>query len=338
MQPARSYADIPLIPWQWGWLGRILLGTLNVLIGEQGIGKSFLGADLVARVTNGDDMPDGTTGFGDPGNVLMVTPEDDQSRTMGYRLRAAGADLTRVYDFTEEMIDGWVTALKREMLRIGNVRLIWIDPLSAVSPVSLTSANKTVRRQVLKPLEDMLREYAEETGVQAAIIAIVHTTKKGKQAQGSNAIMEVTRMALRVYREKTDKLVRLVHVEKSNNYDDTLADIGYTIIGKAPHGRVEYFEPDPEAVPDDGRSTPLRERISNLLAGSEPMTAAQIWEVLVRDDPELKPGAVRTNLTRLGKRPYSGVYSLGDGRWTSRRDDGPILGLGTVRLIPDDEL
>src|SRR5262249_23448101 len=43
----------------WLWRGRIARGKLTVLVGDPGIGKSFLSLDIVARVTAGTPWPDG---------------------------------------------------------------------------------------------------------------------------------------------------------------------------------------------------------------------------------------------------------------------------------------
>src|SRR5258706_515693 len=49
---------------RWLWPGRIPLGTITLVDGDPGLGKSLLTLDLVARVTRGAAMPDGTGGGG----------------------------------------------------------------------------------------------------------------------------------------------------------------------------------------------------------------------------------------------------------------------------------
>lgn len=332
MKP-RSYAEIPAIPPEWAWVGRIPRKTAIILVGDEGIGKGFLGADWVARITRGDEWPDGTEGM-PAGNVIMITPEDDPNSAMAYRLRAAGADLTRVFDFTEGYLAG--QSIERLIEQIGGVSLIWIDPLSAVTRTPLTSSNTRVRQEVLAPLESLARKY------DASLVAVVHTTKAGRTS-GSKAITEAARMVLKVTRHRAEPAVRKIHVEKSNISDDGLADIAYTIFGRWPDVRVEYFEVPDDAIADDTRPTPLRAKIVALLQGSEPMEPRAIWLKLVEGDPELgiegdptlKYGAVRTALTRLGRDPFSGVHGDGNGHWQGARDDGPIIGLPPLRSRPD---
>src|SRR5512135_1965741 len=42
----------------WLWPGRIPLGSLTLLVGDPGVGKSLLVADLAARVSAGRPWPD----------------------------------------------------------------------------------------------------------------------------------------------------------------------------------------------------------------------------------------------------------------------------------------
>jgi hypothetical protein len=98
----------------WLWPRRIPLGTLTLLIGDPGVGKSLLVADLAARVSAGLGWPDENTGPSAPTasetkeaetravrrpfpqGVVLVCPEDGAADTLRPRLAAAGADLARV--------------------------------------------------------------------------------------------------------------------------------------------------------------------------------------------------------------------------------------------------
>lgn len=111
---------------RWLWPGRIPLGKLTLLIGDPGVGKSLLAADLAARVSAGLPWPgqqgsrdQGIEGSRDQGNkgwrergigglrdqgvggavgcgVVLVCPEDEAGSTLRPRLAAAGADLASV--------------------------------------------------------------------------------------------------------------------------------------------------------------------------------------------------------------------------------------------------
>lgn len=91
-------SEIPELKPHWLWQGRIPLRAITILDGDPGLGKSLMTLDLIARVTTGRPMPDGTPGaFGtESANALLLTAEDDLTTTIRPRLRAAGANLAQV--------------------------------------------------------------------------------------------------------------------------------------------------------------------------------------------------------------------------------------------------
>lgn len=217
------------------------MGDVTLLGGDGGVAKGRLLCDLEARITRGDDMLDGSPGLGLPGNVITVTPEDDPSTSMAWRLQAAKADLGRVFDMTEMpggefSLPGDIPLLREEMLRIGDVKYVRIDPLSQVSERSL-QANATVRKYVWGPL----RQLARDTG--AAIVVVIHTVKDGS-FQGSKGLTDAARVVLKVTRDKTDPRVRVLSTWKGNDVDDMLPDVCYTLTGNRPYVAVEYVDRD----------------------------------------------------------------------------------------------
>src|SRR5262249_36522498 len=87
--PRLSEIEVARIEWLWD--SRIVLGKLNILDGDPGLGKTMLALDIAARVTNGDTMPDGSPGIG-PAGVVYFTAEDGQGDTLRPRLEAADGD------------------------------------------------------------------------------------------------------------------------------------------------------------------------------------------------------------------------------------------------------
>lgn len=81
-------------PVRWLWAGRIAVGTLALLAGREGIGKSTLAYWLVAQITRGK-LPGES--FGKPRAVLIAATEDSWEHTIVPRLIAARANLDRVY-------------------------------------------------------------------------------------------------------------------------------------------------------------------------------------------------------------------------------------------------
>src|SRR5262245_53577968 len=83
------------------WYPYFPFGSIAVLDGDPGVGKSFLAIDLAARLTAGATMPDGQPGPVRPDGhrVMIVNGEDDIDTTLIPRFRAAGGDLSRLTFF-----------------------------------------------------------------------------------------------------------------------------------------------------------------------------------------------------------------------------------------------
>jgi AAA domain len=305
MKPT-AYTNITPEEPEWLWRGKIPLDEVTVIAGDGGIGKGFLLADIAARVTRGDDMPDGTASDAPAGSVLLVTSEDDPNMAMSWRLRAAGADLARVYDMTDDFtVPESLPALREAIDAIGNVRLVTIDPLSAVSSIALTSSNVRVRRQIMTPLERI----AKQTGV--AVVVVHHTVKSGRVA-GTKGITDAARQVLKVSRSVQDDRIRLIHVDKSNIASDAVADTAYTVTGNFPDVGVRYL-----AAPVDAEGVTHTPRVADIvldtlkqaaLKGKTKMEAQEIAH-----DSGADYGAVRTALTRLKRDNL--VYSPAKRQW-----------------------
>lgn len=82
----------------WLWEGHIPKGALTLLEGHRGRGKTFVAISLAATISRGGVFPDGTT-QSTLGDVLILDYENNAS-TMLARLRAAGADMSRIFMFT----------------------------------------------------------------------------------------------------------------------------------------------------------------------------------------------------------------------------------------------
>lgn len=238
-----AFSDIEPTTPDWVWQHYIPAGEVTIAAGEGGIGKSFWSADLAARISRGQAMPDGSPG-GPPGSVVLISAEDDPSMTTVNRLNASGADLTRVHDLSEP--DGMpfetpadLPKLRAAIAEIGDVRAVFVDPLAAVAACPLTSVT-TVRRRVLQPL----RALARDTGV--AVVAVSHLTKAG-QIAGSRAVVDGVRSVLLIARDPDDARLRVIRVHKSNLAPDGVAPVRYGLAGEHPSTRVIYA-----TAPDDG--------------------------------------------------------------------------------------
>jgi putative DNA primase/helicase len=173
------------IEWLWpGWLAR---GKFHVLAGRKGAGKSSLVFSLIAQITIGGVMPDGTIVA--PGDVLIWSGEDDPDDTILPRIAAAGGDVNRVL-IPEKVFSGGaavtfdpalhMTALAEHVDEAHNLSLIMID--SIVSASAADSHKNAETRRGLQPTVDL----AVQT--RAALVGITHFTKN---TQGNNPVERV---------------------------------------------------------------------------------------------------------------------------------------------------
>ena len=172
----RCASDIVCRPIRWLWPGWLARGKLHILAGAPGTGKTTIALTLAAAVTSGGRWPSGTSA--PVGNVLIWSGEDDAADTIVPRLKAAGADLARVFivgdyragddarpfDPADDM-----DLLEAEAARIGNVVLLIADPV--VSAVAGDSHKNTEVRRALQPIVDLASR------LDAAVIGISHFSK-----------------------------------------------------------------------------------------------------------------------------------------------------------------
>jgi putative DNA primase/helicase len=202
-------ADLKPEPISWLWGGWLACGKLQLLAGAPGQGKTTIALGLAATVTCGGRWPDGSRC--EPGNVLIWSGEDDPADTLLPRLLAADAERNRVYFVTGARVNGEeysfdpardMLALTEQCERIGNVRLIIVDPI--VSAVMGDSHKNAETRRALQPLVDLA------ASMNAALIGITHFSKGGQGTDptqrviGSVAFGALPRVVLVAARVKSE--------------------------------------------------------------------------------------------------------------------------------------
>jgi hypothetical protein len=159
-------------PFEWAWDQRVLMGYINLLIGEEGIGKGHLIAWMAARITRGE-LPGDLRGK--PRLVAFIGDEDSWDRIWTPRLIAAGADLSFVKNIkagkhgaidVKGDADSILSYVKRE-----NVALVYFDQLLDNLGHADSWKDKEVRDK-LAPI----RAVAQETG--CAVLASMHPNKR----------------------------------------------------------------------------------------------------------------------------------------------------------------
>jgi AAA domain len=158
----------------WALAGRIPVGHLSLLIGEQGLGKSTWLAWLAAEASKMSQV------------VLVCSAEDSIATTIKPRLEAWGADLDLVryvkvaLDDTSEdglLLPDDVDELSQRIAETG-ARIVTIDPILAHLGREIDSHRDASTRQALAPLARIAAEH------RCAVVGAHHLNK----SQGSDPL------------------------------------------------------------------------------------------------------------------------------------------------------
>jgi putative DNA primase/helicase len=193
----------------WLWPNRIPSGMFNLLVGDPGIGKSFLTCYMSAVISTGGNWPDGTAA--PSGSVFLFCDEDDFSKVVVPRLMSNGANTSKV--FCANMLAGdnvlfniadpeHLQILKESIQHTGDVRLIIFDPITSY----LGKVNANSNAEVRAALAGLVR-LAQETGV--CMLGISHLNKKSDldamyRSLGSMGFVAQARSVWAVIKDKDD--------------------------------------------------------------------------------------------------------------------------------------
>jgi DNA primase catalytic core len=211
---------------EWLWDRYVPRGTLTLLDGDPGLGKSFITLEIAARLSRGYRMPP-HAGLGDrpPDTVLILNAEDDLARTIRPRLETLGADLDRIHALNE-IPDGETTRpptlpddldLIEQMVGELSIVLVIIDPLMAFLGGNTDTHKDSDIRRVLHRVKLL----AERT--QAAVLVVRHLNKLVNvqdpvyRGGGSIGIIGAARSALLVGKDPNDPENRRVLCRSKGN-------------------------------------------------------------------------------------------------------------------------
>lgn len=206
---ATKASAIPVLRVQWLWDGRIAAGTLALLAGSAGLGKSTLGYWLAARVTRGELEGED---WKRPRSVLVCATEDSWEHTITPRLMAHDADLDRVVRLEVEL-DGSTRAelsLPADLTDVEvfagemDASLLLLDPLMSRLDAKLDTHRDAEVRQALEPLVNSL------VRSKLACVGVIHHNKSGSTnpldlVMASTAFGAVARSVHTVVADPTDE-------------------------------------------------------------------------------------------------------------------------------------
>lgn len=194
-------SEIEIKPVVWAWKengrGRIPSGALVAAAGREGTGKSSFGIWMTADITTGT-LPGAF--FGTAHNVIYAAIEDSWEHTIAGRLKAAGANLSRVFRIDVEISEDETSIINlpndfdllEEAIVENDVKLVILDPLISTISSGVDTHKERSVRTVLDPLARM----ADRTG--CVMLGICHFGKSaGTDASslitGSGAFKNVPR-------------------------------------------------------------------------------------------------------------------------------------------------
>jgi putative DNA primase/helicase len=337
----RCMADIQPEKIEWLWPGRIAIGKQTLIGGEPGLGKSQITAALAAAVTTGGEWPC-NEGRAPRGSVIILSAEDDASDTIRPRLDAASADVSRVHLISAvRQKDGTgrrsfnlqadLDLLEKAIQRIGDVRLVIIDPVSSYLGKTDSHKNADVRG-TLEPLGDMASR------LRVAVTSISHFSKGAGQSAvnsfiGSIAFVAAARAAFIVARDPyNEDPARRLFVQAKNNLAVDSGGLAFRVeqrlVGKDIVASAIVWESERIARTADeilvsareGRDTPERSEAEVFLRDALATGPRPATEVLAEvENAGLSERTVRRALKSVGIKPYRKAESdngLGkSGRW-----------------------
>lgn len=272
------FSEIPAIPATSLWPGVVPNRTPVLFVAPGGTGKGLVIAKIAAMTSTGEAFP-GQLQPREPGQVILVAPEDDANEDMSFRLRAAGANLSLIRNLTvlpdgspfqlpsniPELRKAIAEANKARDEETGEplppVKLIALDPLLAICENGLASPKAA--KAVIWPLQDVAQDYG------GAMILSHHTTKNKEVVAGSKVLTDAARMVWMIKVAPDDENARLMTPWKSNRRTD--GAVRYQIVGDGEDVRAVFTGPE-TAIPGS-RAAKLRLTEK----GISPEEMAQRW-------------------------------------------------------------
>lgn len=154
---------------RWLWWPFVPLGKITAIAGQMGQAKSLWTLWLAAAVTQGRGI-----NLSRPGDVLILSAEDDPEDTTIPRLIAARADLARIHFVGDLELDA--ASLGERCHELPDVRLIVVDPLNAYLGARVDSWKTQDVRRALEPN----RRLAQERSL--AFVVVQHLNRRGDTA------------------------------------------------------------------------------------------------------------------------------------------------------------
>jgi hypothetical protein len=204
-----------------------VLGYLNLLLGNEGVGKGTLIAKVIGSLTRGElpgDLRGQTVGVG------VLGDEDSFDDVWTPRLHAAGADLARVVQI--ERPDGGFVNIREDRDKLARVvkdrglAVLFFDQLLDNLGVGVDDWRQKAVRDALQPLRSLARE------LDVAVLGCLHPNKRADSFRqlisGAPAFNSVSRSSLLLAQHPDDESVRVL-VRGKGNLSETPAAVEFRL-------------------------------------------------------------------------------------------------------------
>jgi hypothetical protein len=276
-------------PPRWAWQSRIVLGYLNLLVGNEGVGKGATFSWVAARLTHGELPGDYR---GKPIGVGIIGDEDSFDQVWTPRLHAAGADLSRVVQI--ERPDSGFVNLKEDrdklaaVVRDEGLGFLYLDALLDNLGVGVDDWRNKQVRDALQPARALARE------LDIAVLGCLHPNKHAESfrqlVSGASAFNAVSRSSLLLAEHPEDESRRVL-VRGKGNLSATPEAIEFTLAGHVFNANGHVFD-----VPIARDFTPGTLVLADLIGDeravrehSKVRDASEIIEALLPKDGEWHP-------------------------------------------------
>jgi len=302
----------------WLYDKRIPVGAISLIAGREGIGKSTILTDLLAKITQGT-LPGVYKGT--PHSVGIIAAEDDYEAVIAPRFYAAGADLSRVHRVEVEE-DGMADTVSvpidlvklEEWCAETDVVALDLDPAMSVISGKLDTH---IDREVRKAL-DPLQRFCHRSNI--AAIGLIHVNKSATTdaltaVMGSKAFVAVPRSVLFCMNDPDDAESYLFGHPKSN-LARKQPTIGYQLSGYRINrdgeepidtSKVCWGGEDTRSI-NEAMSQERIDRVTGELATEilewveGENRAVTTAEIEAHFAPDTKAGTIRKNLERMVNR------------------------------------
>lgn len=233
---------------EWLWKPYIVKGNLNIIMGDGGVGKSYLITWLVSAISKGAKIPFSTEHF-KLGKSILQNSEDDPDDTILPRLNKNDVDVSKIGAFDEEKEFLEVQQIKRLEDRINEFKpeIVILDPIQSFVG-DINNNSQTEVKKALKPLKQLARKY------NCAIVMIMHlnknnSAKASQRANGSTEYITSSRSAILVTENLENTSERLFIPVKSNLMKESEKNtLSFKI---SDDGKIEWLENKGKINADD---------------------------------------------------------------------------------------